>query len=196
MAIEVRVPLLLHKLWNLYEYEGIRSSSSKETVKSAIEQLELIASWIRDANEETIRSDLEAFWRISLSMEDRIDTFIVTTEQRRQGILNQMISPFIFFESKDEKLLREEMAEVIDLARRLNQQAPQPLADGTGSHPQLPQLRSLDNMALDDSDFIRFNDEETKLKDQLFGQQRRKSETVIAVTGKAGSGKTFDKNNL
>lgn len=180
MAIEASVPLFLNKLQNLLSHEGF-VYLSPTVVASAITELNVISGGIRGAEEKV----MESFWRLLLSMDDFIDTFIIKIELRRQNSFIKIVPPLIRLASlHDEISLKKVISEVFRQAKALNEHC------ATGSHRQLPPLIKLDG-APDGSDFISLYDKEDELEDQLFDSKHRKSETVIAVIGKAGSGKTF-----
>ena len=189
IAIEASVPLFLNKLQNLLAYEGFVYSSSTVVASNAVGELNVISGRIRGAEESMARSEfsnfMESFWRLLLSMDDFIDTFIIKIELRRQNSFIKMVPPLIRLASlHDEICLKKVIAEVICQAKTLKELC------ATSSHPQMPPLEKLDG-APDGSDFISLYDKEDELVDQLFDSKHRKSETVIAVIGKAGSGKTF-----
>ena len=191
MIATVSTPRLSRKLQGLLTYEGIAYKISNLPVREAIDKLDWISRRIRDAEDRRITSVLvDSFWTELVSrltdLEDVINTIIVRAELQKQNILCMGISFPIHFFSWIQSALSSELGRLITLSKALRQPAPlEPIGD-TSSHPppryvDYPAPGALVHILHDKCD---------ELLKQLLKQKQGELDTVIAVTGAAGSGKT------
>lgn len=188
MVIAMSILRLFPKLENL---PTENASNSKVPVREAVAELQFIFISIRDAEEGRLILDLDdSFWKelqIALrKLEDSIDTFNVEAELPKWNICNKIMSLTCNRPLRDLSAIIDEMEKLNNFAETLRQTRP---TGATSSHPCPTQPRDLAYFALDESDFVLY-DKKNELIDQLFIRKLGDLDTVIAVTGMTGSGKT------
>ena len=191
MVVAMSILRLFPKLENLLT-ENV--SNSNVPVREAMAELKFIFISIRDAEEGRIILDLDvSFWKELQSalrkLEDSIDTFNVEAELPKWNICNKITSLICNRPLRDLSAISDDMEKLNNYAETLRQQAKTGPTAATSSHPCPTQPRDLAYFALDESDFVLY-DKKKELTDQLCIRKRGEFDTVIAVTGLTGSGKT------
>ncbi|KAK4591417.1 hypothetical protein RGQ29_021571 [Quercus rubra] len=192
MDVAVSIPRLLHKLQNLPSYNPLNSNVP---VREAVAELGLVSRSIREAEEGQITLHLDIlFWKELQSglrnLEHSIDTFIVKAELRKRNLWNKVMSLIPYKSMRGQSDIGDEMEKLIPCAKKVRQHTKLGPTGATSSRPQPTQPRNSDYLVSYDSDFVVPYDKVDELVNQLFDPKKGELDTVIVVTGMAGSGKT------